>query len=64
MWGGAFSSGAGRGGDKNPRGGVGQGEKTRKTTDPKFDKSAQIVTGGLVSQCGALIKEKISFSDF
>ena len=36
---------------------AGWGKKTRKTTDPKFDKSAQIVTGGLVSQCGALIKE-------
>ena len=41
--GGAFSSGAGRGEDKKPRGGAkvkisgaGRGKRTRKSTDPKI----------------------------
>ena len=34
--GGAFSSGAGRGKDENPRGGPGRGEKARKSTDLKI----------------------------
>ena len=32
--------------------------------EDKVEKSAQIVTGGFVLQCGVLIKENITFSDF
>ena len=57
---------AGRGGDKNPRGGPGRGGAKKRVNQLiwKFDKSAYIVTGGFVLQYGVLIKENITFSDF
>ena len=64
--GGAFSSGAGRGEDENPRGGPGRGRAKKRVNQliQKFDKSAYIVTGGFVLQYGALINENITFPDF
>ena len=76
--GGAFSSGAmrggagrgqksaGRGEDENPRGGPGQGRAKKHVNQliQNFDKSAKIVTGGLVLQYAVLIQENITFSDF
>ena len=52
---------AGRGEDKNPRGGA--KERVNRLIQ-KFDKSAYIVTGGFVLQYGALINENITFPDF
>ena len=68
-----FSSGAGqrrksagRGEDENPRGGPGQGRAKKHVNQliQNFDKSAKIVTGGLVLQYDVLIQENITFSDF
>ena len=51
---------------ENPQGGPGQGGAKKRVNQliQKFDKSAEMVTGGFVLQYGALIKENITFYDF
>ena len=78
MRGGAFSSGAGRGEDKNPRGGAGWGgakvkirgagrggakERVNRLIQ-KFDKSAYIVMEIFVVYYDVLINENIISSHF
>ena len=64
--GGAFSSGAGRAEDENPRGVPGRGGAKKRVNQliQNFNRSALIVTRGFVLQYGVLIKENITFSDF
>ena len=58
--------GAGWGGAKMKISGavLGGAKKPVNQLIKKFDKSAEIVTGGFVIQNGVLIKENITFSDF